>query len=542
MKSERPKKPLTDLCRKNMVNTLEIMALAIIIVVALSLFIISLFYGARLSALRYDEMSFAVMTDESALVNLTAFAVMLLALYWISRMKITRRTNRIAGAVVLSLLTMFGLAWVLSVRGEPTCDAGVVYDILIALRIGAKDVSFLSEAGNMYRYYLVSYPFQFGYLSYMDVILAVIGKAHFIAALRGASVLLIVASYAGILFTTQELFSDERVTFLTILLLGVCIQPVLYASAGYSQIPSFAASVWGVYCVVHYIKSRCWKVLVPAVLFLAVAVYIKQNAWIVIAALCIVLLLDAVRNKTWRSLAAIVVMIVLAIPAPKLIQTYYEQQTGTTYGEGYPMISWIAMSMQEGDHTAGWYDHAYNLEMKQTCGEDMATLKEQSRLDIEEALDGFREDPESFRQLYLEKFSTQWLEPTFMSIWATNGSGDGSPKPKNAFAEWIYGDSFDQVFRGGMRFYLILLYGGFALCVLTMLKRRTEIQMVLPLIILGGILYHLTFEAQSRYTLSYLPLFVPLAAYGIIQTGRAVEKAGARVLKRGKMDSGTPPE
>ena len=163
---------------------------------------------------------------------------------------------------------------------------------------------------------------------------------------------------------TQKIFRDEHITLLTILLLAVCIQPLLYSSACYSQIPSFAFGIWGIYAAVNYLTNRRKRTLLLSAVLLALAVYLKPNAWIMIAAVSIVLVLDAIRVWRWRSLAAVLVLVALALPAPKLIQSYYEAEIGTTFGKGYPMVSWIAMSLQEGDHTTGWYDHTYNVKLK----------------------------------------------------------------------------------------------------------------------------------------------------------------------------------
>ncbi len=77
-----------------------------------------------------------------------------------------------------------------------------------------------------------------------------------------------------------------------------------------------------------------------------------------------------------------------------------------------------------------------------------------------------------------------------------------------------------------------LLYFGFALGAAGLLRKRTEEQILLPLIILGGVLFHLIFEAKSQYVLEYLPLFAPIAAYGVFQTGRVVERLSQRIFKR----------
>ena len=45
-------------------------------------------------------------------------------------------------------------------------------------------------------------------------------------------------------------------------------------------------------------------------------------------------------------------------------------------------------------------------------------------------------------------------------------------------------------------------------------RRRDMESSLLPLIILGGLLYHLLFEAKSQYALPYFVLMIPMAAFG----------------------------
>ena len=46
-------------------------------------------------------------------------------------------------------------------------------------------------------------------------------------------------------------------------------------------------------------------------------------------------------------------------------------------------------------------------------------------------------------------------------------------------------------------------------------KRRDVLQTVLPLIVLGGMMYHMLFEAKSQYAYVYAVLLVPMAARGL---------------------------
>ena len=59
-----------------------------------------------------------------------------------------------------------------------------------------------------------------------------------------------------------------------------------------------------------------------------------------------------------------------------------------------------------------------------------------------------------------------------------------------------------------------IVFCGVLLCVLALFKRRDILSCLLPLVILGGLMYHLLFEAKSQYALPYFILMLPLAAAG----------------------------
>ena len=533
MRRHLPIQPLPPLRRERTADVLGALALLVALCAMLTLFLLSLFYGARIRPGQYHIMSRADIFEVNEWTSLVAFIAMVILLWQLLRLKHTRSLIFTLGITVLAAHLLVGLTWVLSLEGPPTCDAGILYDILIKMRTGAKDATFLKNAGDMYRYYLVSYPFQFGFFSYTDLLFQITGETLLAPAIRVMSVLCIVSSYGAIMLLTQKIFRDEHVTLLTILLLAVCIQPLLYSAACYSQIPSFAFGIWGVYAAVNYLENRRKRNLLLAAVLLAVAVYLKPNAWIMIVAVAIAFVLDAIRARRWQSLLAVLALVLLALPAPKLIQSYYEAETGTTFGKGYPLVSWIAMSLQEGDHTTGWYDHNYNVKLKRQFGEDMAGISKQSVIDIQDGLRNITSEPGKLGVFLSEKIGTQWLEPTFMCIWATNGGSAPVPTATNAFSQFFYGERFDNIFRFAMRYYLILIYGGALLSVSMLFRRRTDAALILPLIILGGVLYHVLFEAQSRYALNYLPLFAPVAAYGILALGSVV----AGWLKKKKHDA-----
>ncbi len=59
-----------------------------------------------------------------------------------------------------------------------------------------------------------------------------------------------------------------------------------------------------------------------------------------------------------------------------------------------------------------------------------------------------------------------------------------------------------------------LIFFGMLLSLFELWRRRDMESSLLPLIILGGLLYHLLFEAKSQYAMPYFVLMIPMAAFG----------------------------
>lgn len=58
----------------------------------------------------------------------------------------------------------------------------------------------------------------------------------------------------------------------------------------------------------------------------------------------------------------------------------------------------------------------------------------------------------------------------------------------------------------------------------TLLTKRSVAQLILPLTILGGLLYHMIFEAKSQYIYVYALFMIPLAARGLCMCGDMLQR------------------
>lgn len=101
-----------------------------------------------------------------------------------------------------------------------------------------------------------------------------------------------------------------------------------------------------------------------------------------------------------------------------LVQKCYEKKAGNTLSSGVTAMSYLAMGMQEASRGCGWYN-GFNIDTYDTAGMNTALANEISRLAIDERLTYFREHPGYTADFYLHKHLSQWADGTYASRQAT---------------------------------------------------------------------------------------------------------------------------
>jgi len=515
-------------------RVLSVLAMVAVLLFALALALTSLFASARINPVEYSLLKIQLLR-ENPLVNVLVAVVGVGLLVLLGKIPVTKRSNLILGSVVLVALGLFGAIWVRSVRAFAESDGDVL--IQICERLLAGDYTSIAKSGEYLHYYMVRFPYQSGFLSYLEVLVRLFGATGVYPMARLINVGLLVSAYAALLLTTQRLFQNDRVTFVMIVLLCLNLQPLISCTFIYGLIPALALVIWAIYFVVRYMQTGKKRNMIPVVVLLAVAVYLRSNTWIAIAAIGIVLLLHAIQQKKLTPILMIAVIVITCMPLPKLAQMFYEQRLDTSFGEGYPKSYWAAMSLQKGWKATGWHVQEYQTMMEQTYGEDVAGIDARARQDVQAGIAAFQKNPGTLGTYLFEKMVSQWDEPTFLSIWISKSVNTfGEP---TSLARALYSDafgSFYELFTGKL---IKVMYFGFAICAVVLLFRRTNEQLIFPIIILGGGLFHLIFEAKSQYVLEYLPLMLPLVAYGASSLGRLTVRPKA-AMNTGEAKTDTP--
>lgn len=433
--------------------------------------------------------------------------------------------------VVLSLFTfLLGVIWIFTAQCKLHADS---YSVIAAAQKAANnDFSFLED-----RYYS-NYSYILGTVSYFEVIIRLLG-GHFstILYLQVINLLYFVAAYIGIVIILGKLFHSKRIQSIACFTFLMCIHPIFYSVFVYGIIPGLCFGVYAFLFEIMYFQSEkktryIWAFL--SVLFLTLAIVVKTNNYIVLIALAGIAFVKFISRKKLMDLAYIAVSVVFGISAMPLIVKTYEARSNIMVRESVPMIAWLAMGIDEPNNTAGctapgWYSGKHTAIEHEKTGFSSERTADATMDFVKERVKVFADDFTYANDFFYEKITSQWNEPTYEAIWLN------WVRPKynlgdNTMYKIVLENNYSYV-KEYMNIYQQYIFFAVFVAILLCFKKKDILCCAIPLIILGGFLYHLLFEAKSQYI---MPYFILMCGYSAIGTDYVYEKLSNRFKGRKK--------
>ena len=432
---------------------------------------------------------------------------------------------RIRRMETLLMLWVFvlGTAFVASVKLRAPYYSDSYMVTYAAQRAAAGDFSVLTDM------YFLRFPFQLGYVLYSEVFFRVASRVlagypdgYQWLALQEVNLLWLMLAFHAVLQSARLLFRRERTIKLTALLLFFCFPPVFSVTFLYGNTPSFACGCTAVWMFLKYLEKGRLRFALLTALFLTAAVTLKLNLLIFCVAIGGVWLIEILKKRTWRSAVCLVLTAACVLTVSRMPQRLYEKRADFVFGPGIPMIAWMAMGFDEGHAAPGWYSEEHTVTAFERCGHDAAATADAAGEALRERLAEFAARPGGALRFFRDKLFSQWNEPTYESLWLNQVHLSFSQKGE--FYNLICGNSSAERRSTAVmeQVQQMVFLGMFLGCFGLWHKMNTK-SCLLPLIILGGLLYHLLFEAKSQYALPYFVLMIPVAAYGLTRLFRRVE-------------------
>lgn len=410
----------------------------------------------------------------------------------------------LVGASV-AIVLIVGCVWVSSSLSAPTHDSLIVSRAAYYLTEG--DSSYLAAD------YFKRFPFQLGYVLFSEIFIRLLGTADNYLAIEFVNVFFLAISYFAMLMMTRRLFKSDSVTKVLAVLIPFCLQPILFCTFTYGNIPGLAFALLALWQFCEMREGwRGWLHGFLCALCLGISVSIKKNFMIVLVAFLIIGLLRLILKRRLCELVCLLLCVVSVLGVSSAVKAHYEARTGIEFGDGIPMVSWLAMGLNESAIAPGWYNGIYTVTNFHSHDMDPDAAADASVEVIKERIEAFSADPQYTRDFFAKKITSQWNEPTYQSLWTNQVRGRYGEMGKLATFALVDGEARVKSFMDG---YVELIFALTALAAVLLIGKREVDHALLPTVILGGFIYHALFEAKSQYAIVYLVLMLPLAAYAI---------------------------
>lgn len=436
--------------------------------------------------------------------------------------KAKRLIVTIAPAAAMVWTGIAGFWWIQAADRQPVGDQAFIYGSASYFLEG--DYGFLAPGG-----YCGQHPYQLGLIAVVELLFLVFGTYNYYALQVVCTCMTVLIVYFGFKITRGI---TEKVTPVVIYSVAMicCLPLVFYSGWVYGDIPGILFGLLLFYFLLRYEKTGRIKCLVGIVICSVISVLVRQNSMIMLVALCLVGGVSLVKKWDKKLFVTLLLSLILPSLVYQGIYKMYELRSGYPHSDGFPMVSYIAMGMQEENGKYGWYT-TYVRDIYKEQQYNSALTTEVSKQDIRDRLQEFKEDPSYTWQFYREKVLSQWNAPLYESMFFSNQYLEGKAPPEDSFLARLNREYFPKILTFCDRLQFFIYFGMLLFCLFVMKKDNSILRQLLIVTIIGGFLFSILWEAKSRYILPYYIMMFPFSVTGYYEV---IQKAAALIEKADK--------
>ena len=405
---------------------------------------------------------------------------------------------------MLALWAGAALVWVLAVGLISETDFGCVVDS--SERFAQGDYELLHWG------YFRGSSYQLGICLVIDTIKRLLPMLDVDIVMQCINVFLSVGFMGMLSAFAQEVLGVK--SWITVMLYVLYLPAFLYNHYVYGTLPMLFCGALACLCFVRYLSVKRMKLLAVMMVSLALGYVLKPNGIVVTIALLICAVLYAMESRDVRPIFFAAGAFVLGYAINRLVIWQYEMRAGFPLDENQTFLTWLVMAITPAEGvTPGWYTGYagvfYDLYLPK---------EEQSAIvaaDLAARLAGIAADPGAALMFFKEKILSQWLEPTVSVM--SYGLRCAYQGDYNGMAILLFREgTLNELICAYMNIYQQMLYV-FA-CVgagSLLISRKNAAAMALPVIVIGGFMFHTLMEAKSQYIYPYMVYMMPLCALGL---------------------------
>lgn len=409
--------------------------------------------------------------------------------------------------------------WVNAIQLSPEADQKNINDI-------AKT---FVNSGDIYHYlqptqYIHHFPYQCGIAYIFSLFYRIVGEQNYIYIqyLNSALSILNMILLFGI---SKLIFNDEKTQkMLTFLLAGFSLYWMFFNVHVYGNIIGLTFALLATLFTILYIKKEKPVYIVLTGLFIAISILAKSNYNIFLCGIILVLVLHIIKKWNLKTVLIIPLIILSILGINTTYNTIMKEKYDVTFSDGVPMITYVYMGMQDSTNTPGWYTNIVLDLYAKHWFESEPTAEEAKEL-IKERLGYFSTHPGDFISYYAQKIGSTWLNPTFQTVWCSLPGARFEWYPDYAHylafhetaVSMVGGKLYDiELIYFNVYQIIIFVFAGIGLFLVA--KEKDLCKVLLPIIVIGGFLFHILWETKAIYVIQYYFVLLPYAAFGLVHT------------------------
>ncbi len=486
---------------KKIINILGLIFLVIIV-------ILNIMFTANLDSSEHIEIR---NNNIMYILSITILAILIVKISDVINKKLdnvldSKKIKKIVFIVIITLFAIFNILWCIFVRPAIVGDQIHACNIAQTFYRGNLEefLPNMTYAGIPLSEYMQSYHQQISLSFIFSIFFRFI---HFdgIGALRALNVIGNVAILIALYLINKNILKQYKTNIVLFFILTVTfISLTMLSTFIYGDIPSLALCLFSVYNIMKYREKGAIKYPIIASILTMIAFMMRMNSLIFIIATVMYLIFALLENFNKRTtkenaikIAIILMYIIIAIYPSTLVKTYYLNKYNLDKNKKYPNISYFLMAMEESHRGNGWYNEArgeYALKNPENAKSEYAK-------EIKNRLIYFGSNIGDMFEFYTKKLASMWTENTYSAV-RNNMEGQ-----TNQYLEKIIEP---------LTFYqktLLLITCTCAIIVLIKQRKNKSLDILFLLtIFIGGFLFHIIWEAKSRYILPYIIVLIPIAS------------------------------
>ena len=287
----------------------------------------------------------------------------------------------------------------------------------------------------------------------------------------------------------------------------------LYVTFVYGTLPGLFLALAACVQLIKYLETGRFQNAILCILCIVAAKLIKSNYLIFAVGFAAILLYDFIRKRNWRHLAVTAVLIVSVVASSHVVTAFTEHLTGIHSNGGMPSILFVTMGLQEGPSAPGWWNGFHDrIFVNSEFDPDEAAKRGEKKL--KERLEVMKEDPAYAADFMIKKISSEWSEPTYESLWIQQNRTSNTRVPGIISSLFFAGGRLSEAYVFFCNLFQSFLYFFSLLFVIGKWKEIKIPDLLLPVIFIGGFLFHILWEAKGQYTLPYCVCLLPMCVWG----------------------------